>query len=96
MLVTARICTLNRAESLRRKLESVAAMRLPDELEREVVVSGARRSVAALPLPSMDFSGKGLGETPARLVDDAESIRYWRSQQGLKLLDPVTACLVVP
>jgi glycosyltransferase involved in cell wall biosynthesis len=38
VLITVAICTLNRAESLRRTLASVAAMRVPDGLEWEVVV----------------------------------------------------------
>jgi glycosyltransferase involved in cell wall biosynthesis len=38
MLVTVAICTLNRAASLRRTLESLAAMRLPDDITWEVVV----------------------------------------------------------
>jgi glycosyltransferase involved in cell wall biosynthesis len=38
MLVTVAICTLNRAESLRRTLASLAAMQVPDDLEWEVVV----------------------------------------------------------
>ena len=38
MLITVAICTLNRANSLRRTLKSLAAMRLPDDLEWEVVV----------------------------------------------------------
>jgi glucosyl-dolichyl phosphate glucuronosyltransferase len=38
MLVTAAICTLNRAESLRRTLNSLAAMRVPNDLPWEVVV----------------------------------------------------------
>jgi glycosyltransferase involved in cell wall biosynthesis len=38
MLVTVAICTLNRAESLRRTLESLAAMPVPDDLDWEVVV----------------------------------------------------------
>lgn len=38
MLVSVAICTLNRAESLLRTLESLAAMRLPPDLEWEVVV----------------------------------------------------------
>lgn len=38
MLVTIAICTLNRAESLRRTLESVTAVRVPDNLDWEVVV----------------------------------------------------------
>jgi glycosyltransferase involved in cell wall biosynthesis len=37
-MITAAICTLNRAESLRRTLESLAAMRVPDDVEWEVVV----------------------------------------------------------
>jgi glucosyl-dolichyl phosphate glucuronosyltransferase len=37
-IVTVAICTLNRAASLRRTLESLAAMRLPDRLDWEVVV----------------------------------------------------------
>ena len=38
MLVTVAICTLNRAESLRRTLESLTAMRVPRDLNYEVVV----------------------------------------------------------
>ena len=38
MLITLAICTLNRAESLRRTLNSLAAMRVPDDLEWEIVV----------------------------------------------------------
>ena len=38
MIVTVAICTLNRAESLRRTLGSLAAMRLPDGLNWEVVI----------------------------------------------------------
>lgn len=38
MLATIAICTLNHAESLRRTLESLAAMRVPDDLAWEVVV----------------------------------------------------------
>jgi hypothetical protein len=38
MLITVAICTLNRAESLRRTLDSLAAMRLPDHLDWEVLV----------------------------------------------------------
>lgn len=38
MLITVAICTFNRAESLRRTLASLAAMRVPDNVEWEVVV----------------------------------------------------------
>jgi glucosyl-dolichyl phosphate glucuronosyltransferase len=38
MLITVAICTLNRAESLRRTLESLAAMRVPGELDWELVI----------------------------------------------------------
>ena len=38
MLVTVAICTLNRAESLRRTLKSLTAMRVPRDLNYEVVV----------------------------------------------------------
>src|SRR5947207_180454 len=38
MRVTVAICTFNRAESLRRTLESVAALHLPEALDWEVVV----------------------------------------------------------
>jgi glycosyltransferase involved in cell wall biosynthesis len=38
MLITVAICTLNHAESLRRTLESLAAMAVPDGLDWEVVV----------------------------------------------------------
>lgn len=38
MLITVAICTLNRAKSLRRTLDSLAAMRLPGNLDWEVVV----------------------------------------------------------
>jgi glycosyltransferase involved in cell wall biosynthesis len=38
MLATIAICTLNRAESLRRTLDSLAAMHIPDDLLWEVVV----------------------------------------------------------
>jgi glycosyltransferase involved in cell wall biosynthesis len=38
MLITVAICTYNRAESLRRTLDSLAAMRVPDGLDWEVVV----------------------------------------------------------
>ena len=38
MFITVAICTLNRAASLRRALESMAAMRLPDDLEWEIVI----------------------------------------------------------
>ncbi|MGH7045236.1 MAG: glycosyltransferase family 2 protein [Stellaceae bacterium] len=38
MLITVAICTLNRAESLRRTLESLAAMRVPEELDWELLV----------------------------------------------------------
>jgi glycosyltransferase involved in cell wall biosynthesis len=38
MLITVAICTLNRAESLRRTLKSLAAMQVPDDLDWEVVV----------------------------------------------------------
>ena len=38
MLVTVAICTLNRAESLRKTLASLVAMRLPEQMEWEVVV----------------------------------------------------------
>ena len=38
MLVTIAICTLNRAESLRRTLNSLAAMRVPNDLPREILV----------------------------------------------------------
>jgi glycosyltransferase involved in cell wall biosynthesis len=38
MMITVAICTLNRAESLRRTLESLAAMRVPNGLGWEVVV----------------------------------------------------------
>jgi glycosyltransferase involved in cell wall biosynthesis len=38
MVITVAICTLNRAESLRRTLDSLAAMRLPDDVDWEVVV----------------------------------------------------------
>jgi glycosyltransferase involved in cell wall biosynthesis len=38
MLVTVAICTFNRAESLRRTLESLAAMQLPKTLDWEMVV----------------------------------------------------------
>lgn len=37
-MITVAICTLNRAESLRRTLKSLAAMALPDCLKCEVVV----------------------------------------------------------
>ena len=33
MLLTVAICTLNRAESLHRTLQSLATMRLPDDLD---------------------------------------------------------------
>jgi glucosyl-dolichyl phosphate glucuronosyltransferase len=38
MLATVAICTLNRAESLRRTLESLAVMRMPQAIDWEVVV----------------------------------------------------------
>ena len=38
MFVSIAVCTFNRAESLRRTLESLAAMRVPDDLDWEVVV----------------------------------------------------------
>ena len=38
MLITVAICTYNRAESLRRTLDSLAAMRVPENLDWEVVV----------------------------------------------------------
>ena len=38
MLVTVAICTLNRAESLRRTLDTLAAMQVPSDLGWEVVV----------------------------------------------------------
>ena len=38
MLITIAICTFNRAESLRRTLESLAAMRVPNDLAWELVV----------------------------------------------------------
>lgn len=38
MLVTVAICTLNRAELLRRTLESLTSMRVPSDLDWEVVV----------------------------------------------------------
>jgi glycosyltransferase involved in cell wall biosynthesis len=38
MLITVAICTLNRAESLRRTLDSLAAMQVPKDLDWEVVV----------------------------------------------------------
>lgn len=38
MLITVAICTLNRAELLRRTLDLLAAMRLPDHLDWEVLV----------------------------------------------------------
>ena len=38
MFVTVAICTLNRAESLRRTLDSVAATRVADELAWELIV----------------------------------------------------------
>ena len=38
MLITVAICTLDHAESLRRTLELLTAMRLPDDLDWEVVV----------------------------------------------------------
>jgi glycosyltransferase involved in cell wall biosynthesis len=37
-LITVVVCTLNRAESLRRTLASLAAMRVPDDLDWEVMV----------------------------------------------------------
>jgi glycosyltransferase involved in cell wall biosynthesis len=38
VLITVAICTFNRAESLRRTLDSLAAMRLPSDLAWEIVV----------------------------------------------------------
>jgi len=38
VLITVAICTFNRAESLRRTLDSVAAMRLPSDLAWEIVI----------------------------------------------------------
>jgi len=38
VLITVAICTFNRAESLRRTLDSLAAMRLPSDLAWEVVI----------------------------------------------------------
>ena len=38
LFVTVAICTLNRAESLRRTLDSVAAMRVSDDLAWELIV----------------------------------------------------------
>src|ERR1700687_4230171 len=38
MLITVAICTLDRAESLRRTLDSLAAMGVPKDLDWEVVV----------------------------------------------------------
>jgi glucosyl-dolichyl phosphate glucuronosyltransferase len=38
MLITAAICTLNRAESLRRTLKSLATMQIPDGLDWELVI----------------------------------------------------------
>src|SRR5262249_13221390 len=38
MFVTVAICTFNRAESLRRTLESIAAMRMPSEVTWELVI----------------------------------------------------------
>jgi len=42
MFVSIAVCTFNRAESLRRTLESLAAMRVPDDLDWEVVVVNNR------------------------------------------------------
>src|SRR6516162_10085128 len=38
MFITVAICTLNRAESLRRTLASVGEMRVPDDLSWEIVI----------------------------------------------------------
>jgi glucosyl-dolichyl phosphate glucuronosyltransferase len=38
MLITVAICTFNRAESLRRTLDSLAAMRVPSDLAWEIVI----------------------------------------------------------
>jgi glycosyltransferase involved in cell wall biosynthesis len=38
MLITVAICTLDHAESLRRTLELLTVMRLPDDLDWEVLV----------------------------------------------------------
>src|SRR5437764_7580197 len=38
VLITVAICTFNRAESLRRTLDSLAAMRLPSDLAWEIVI----------------------------------------------------------
>jgi glycosyltransferase involved in cell wall biosynthesis len=70
MIVTVAICTLNRAESLRRTLGSLAAMRLPDGLDWEVVI----------------VNNGGTDHTDAVIADFADRLpirREFEPQRGL-------------
>jgi glycosyltransferase involved in cell wall biosynthesis len=82
MLITVGICTLNRAESLRRTLASLAAMRLQNELKWEVVVVNNNCTdhtdaviesfVDRLPIRRKFEPQRGLSRARNRAVDTAE------------------------
>jgi glycosyltransferase involved in cell wall biosynthesis len=81
MLITVAICTLNHAESLRGTLESLAAMRLPDDLDWEVVVvnNGCTdhtdeiiRTADRLPIRREFEPQRGLSRARNRAVDAAK------------------------
>src|SRR5579885_409501 len=69
MLVTVAICTYNRAESLRRTLESLCAMRIPEDVDWELVVVNNN---------STDHTDAVI----ASFADRLPSKRAWEPQQG--------------
>jgi glycosyltransferase involved in cell wall biosynthesis len=81
MLVTVTICTLNHADSLRRTLQSLAAMAVPDKVDWEVVVvnNGCTDDTDAvlagfgerLPLRRETEPERGLSRARNRAVDAA-------------------------
>jgi glycosyltransferase involved in cell wall biosynthesis len=81
MFITIAICTLNRAESLRRTLASLAAMHVPDDLDWEVVVVNNNSADATddvissfagrLPIRREFEMRRGLSSARNRAVDSA-------------------------
>src|SRR5271168_2431711 len=61
MLITVAICTFNRAESLRRTLDSLVAMRVPSDLGWEIVVVNNNSTDH-----TDDFIGEYVGRLPVR------------------------------
>ena len=83
MLITIAICTYNRADSLSRTLQSLAAMRLPPRVDWEVVVVNnnstdhtdaviASFSGSRLPIRREFEPRRGLSRARNRAVDTAD------------------------